>query len=50
MVDADDLSDAEAAEMLQRLHVTEAGHRIQQLDGGGRKPWKEKKTPHRNCK
>lgn len=42
MVDADDLSDAEATEMLQRLHVAEARHRIQQLNGGGRKPCKEK--------
>lgn len=39
---ADNLSDAEATKMLQRLHITEARHRIQQLNGGGRKPWKRK--------
>lgn len=47
VVDADDLSDAEAAEMLQRLHVAEARHRIQQLNGGGRKPWKQKQQQQR---
>lgn len=44
VVYTDNLSDAEATEMLQRLHITEARHRIQQLNGGGRKPWKEKMT------
>lgn len=49
VVDADDLSDAEAAEMLQRLDVTEARHRVQQLNGGGRKPWKQKKKKNNSA-
>lgn len=38
VVDTDYLSNAEATEMLQWLHVAESRHRIQQLNRGGRKP------------
>lgn len=47
VVDAHNLSDAEATEMLQRLHVAEARHRVEQLDGGGRKPWKKEQRGER---
>lgn len=39
VVDANHLSYAEATEVLQRLHVAEARHGIQQLNRSGGKPW-----------
>lgn len=39
VVDPHHLADAEATEVLQRLHVAEARHGIEQLHRGGRKPW-----------
>lgn len=36
VVDPDQLSDAEATEMLQRLNTAEPGDRVQELDWGRR--------------
>lgn len=39
VVDADQLADAEAAQMLQRFDAAEAGHRVEELDRRGRQTW-----------
>lgn len=39
VVDSDQLTDAEATEMLQRLDTAEPGDRIQELDRGRRQTW-----------
>lgn len=44
VVDADYLPNAEATEMLQGLHVAEAGYRIQELNWSWWEPWKKTKN------
>lgn len=39
VVDSDQLTDAEATEMLQRLDTAEPGDRVQELDRGRRQTW-----------
>lgn len=44
VVDANQLSDAEATEMLQRLNDAEPGDRVQELDRGRRQTWTQART------
>lgn len=39
VVDSDQLTDAEATEMLQRFDTAEPGDRVQELDWGRRQTW-----------
>lgn len=42
MIDPDELSDSESAEVLEGFDVAEAGHWIEQLDWGWRQSFKNK--------
>lgn len=48
VVDADQLADAEAAQMLQRFDAAEAGHRVEELDRRGRQTWAHGNGAHVN--